>query len=515
MPTTNVVPRSAISTRISVAGAVLGIALGALRPAAAQVHYHADGQPWRQRADSGPDAEVPGWYYHLGLCGLHVELVESQPTQLVVRHVFAASPAYGVVEVGDHVVGAAGHPFTTPHRNGYGMKVFGPQGPLLDFANALEACQGAAGDGRLALELLRDGERIAVTLDIGQRYGAFGPNFPADCKKSEQLLAELQARLLGWQREDGSFGDPVCDTFAPLALLAGGSAEQLAAVLRNVRFHARTTQASDRDSLINWRYMAAAIVMSEYHLASGEKWVVPELEQVRDFLLSTQYVSLEQVDPQVKVGHPDSWPKDAKQQHGGWGHNPGFEGYGPIAMITGQGALAFALMARCGIAVDRARHEAALAFLARGTGRNGYLWYGDSVAGDDDWADMGRTGAAGIACHLAPFDVAKHRAQALRHATVIGDHPESFPDTHGSPLMGMGYTALAASVQPASWRRLMDANRWWFTLSQCNDGSFYYQPNRDNSGYGSDSRKEASAVTAFILSIPKRNLVITGRDKPR
>ncbi|MBM4013921.1 MAG: hypothetical protein FJ293_03025 [Planctomycetes bacterium] len=486
-------------------------ALVASDRATGQVHYHEDGRPWSERAHAGPDAEVPGWYYHLGLSGMRVELVADAPTHLVVRHVFAGSPAAGVVQVGDHVVGAAGRAFATPHRNGYGMKVFGPAGPLLDFAEALEACQGAAGDGRLELQLLRAGTPAAATLAIGKRFGAFAPSFPADCPKSAALLAGLLEHLLAAQREDGSFGDPIRDTFAPLALLASDAPGHRAAVLKNVRFHAATTAATDRDDLIHWRYMAAAIVMSEYQLATGDAWLVPELEQVRDFLLGSQYVSLQQVNPKVKEGHPDSWPTDARQQHGGWGHNPGFEGYGPIAMVTAQGALAFALMSRCGVAIPRERHAAALDFLARGTGRNGYLWYADSVAGEDDWADMGRTGASAIACHLAPFDVAKHRALAQRQTAVIGAHPESFPDTHGSPLMGMGYAALAANLEPASWRRLLDSNRWWFTLAQCSDGTFCYQPNRDNAGYGADARDTASAVVAFILSIPKRNLVMTGQ----
>ena len=54
-------------------------------PLVAQVHYHPDGQPWRQRAGDGPDAEVPGWYYNLGRTGLRVELVAEAPTHLVVR----------------------------------------------------------------------------------------------------------------------------------------------------------------------------------------------------------------------------------------------------------------------------------------------------------------------------------------------------------------------------------------------------------------------------------------------
>ncbi len=62
-----------------------------------------------------------------------------------------------------------------------------------------------------------------------------------------------------------------------------------------------------------------------------------------------------------------------------------------------------------------------------------------------------------------------------------------------------------------AFRSLMDANKWWFVLSQCPDGSFYYQPNRDNAGYGADSRISASAVTAFILTIPTQALHITGK----
>ena len=71
--------------------------------------------------------------------------------------------------------------------------------------------------------------------------------------------------------------------------------------------------------------------------------------------------------------------------------------------------------------------------------------------------------------------------------------------------------ALGASVDPASFRALMDANRWWFALAQCTDGTYYYQPNRDNAGYGGDSRMTASSVTAFMLLIPKRGLVMTGK----
>ncbi len=48
-------------------------------------------------------------------------------------------------------------------------------------------------------------------------------------------------------------------------------------------------------------------------------------------------------------------------------------------------------------------------------------------------------------------------------------------------------------------------------MAHCTDGSFYYQPNRDNAGYDSDARMTASSVVAFIFTIPRHSLAITGK----
>ncbi len=477
----------------------------------AQVHYFEDGRPWTNKTSRGPDREVDGWYYNLGITGLRAELSAERPKHLLIRHVFAGSPADQLIQTGDYIVGAGGKAFQTAHQNGYGEAVFGARGPILEFANALESAQSSSGKGHLIVDIDRSGQQRRVVLKVGQDYGIFGPTFPTDDAKSAQILEDLYSYLKKTQGQNGSWGSPPHDTFAPLALLASGRPDHLELVRKNVKFHADTTKSKDRSWLINWRYMSAAIVMSEYYLATGEKWVLRDLQEVHDFLVSSQYVDQSQIDPKTRIERPQDLPRTRMSAHGGWGHNPGFEGYGPISMLTGQGALAFALMKHCGVNVNRERHMFAYDFLARAAGRNGYVWYADEAAGQDNWADMGRTGAAGIANAICPYPIAVHRARALSHAKIIGSHPESFPDTHGSPVMGMGYAALAAFQDTASFRRLMDQNRWWFTLSQCPDGSFYYQPNRDNAGYGADSRISASAVTALILSIPKQSLFMTGR----
>ncbi|MHC4376839.1 MAG: DUF6288 domain-containing protein [Planctomycetota bacterium] len=500
------------ATRVALAVGALSLCLPSLvaGPASAQVHYFEDGRPWKQTVRRGPDAEVPGWFLNLGPTGLRAELLPDAPLHLGVRHVFADTPGHGLVRVGDRLIGAGGRDFDAEHQNGYGMEVFGARGPMEQFAAALAGAQ-ASEDKRLSLSLLRGDERLEVSLQLPADSAAFAPTFPTACPKSERLRLALLDYLVAEQGEDGSWGQPIANTFAPLALMASDAEAHRAAVEANVRWQARSTSTQDERHLINWHYMTAAIVLGERYLATGEDWLLPELQEVHDFLAWSQFLRPEQINPKAKESHPHAYPKHALDSHGGWGHNPGFEGYGPIAMLTGQGALAYSLLQRCGIEVDRELHDAAYAFLERGTGRNGYVWYEDAVAGHENWADLGRTGASGIAFQLAPYDDPRYLDRARLHAKMIGAEPASFPDTHGSPLMGMGYTALGAWHDADAFAKLMDANRWWFTTAECAEGTFHYQPNRDNAGYGPDARRTASAVVAFLLSLPQEHLTITRR----
>lgn len=58
----------------------------------------------------------------------------------------------------------------------------------------------------------------------------------------------------------------------------------------------------------------------------------------------------------------------------------------------------------------------------------------------------------------------------------------------------------------------MDYNRWCFSLAQCADGTFYYQPNRDNNpqDYAADPRLTATAATALILTAKHKKMQMTG-----
>ena len=57
--------------------------------------------------------------------------------------------------------------------------------------------------------------------------------------------------------------------------------------------------------LINWTYMSVAMVLCEYHLATGEKWVLPELQEVHDHLAKAQYLHMSQINPKAKKSEKD------------------------------------------------------------------------------------------------------------------------------------------------------------------------------------------------------------------
>lgn len=450
---------------------------------------------WTRTTKVGPDAEAGGWWINLGITGARAKIPDDQPKALEVTYIFPRTPAAGKLQVGDLIGGANGRVFTTAHRFGYGMDKFGYEGPMMDFGNALEESQGEKAKGRLVLDVLREGKRVKVELAIGTKYGQFSRTYPYDCKKSDLIYRECCQHLVNRQNSNGLWsGRPHLNAFATLALMGSGNPRAMPMVKRAVQAMARDTHADVNRSggLPCWKYGLYGATLAEYYLLTGEKWVLPELKEI------------------------DRWLRLAQSPRGGWGHSPwvegGKNGYGPINVITQQAMMAWALMDRCGLEIDRKRFASAHEFTAKGTNAIGYVWYKDGGAGRRGYADMGRTGAAALAHHLSALGGQEYQNYARRCAQCIADNPKTFPDTHGSPILGMAWTALGATADPKCFRRLMDYNRWQVNLAQCPDGTFYYQPNRDNNAqdFSAAPRLSATAATALILSVKQRKLQMTG-----
>ena len=466
------------------------LALAVLLPARAAVGLPEKVEKvYGHKSNAPSDRDVGGWYVNLGPTGARVSIHPEAPKALVVRYVFEGSPAFGKLKVGDKIVGIAGTPFATAHKFGYGMAFFGSVGPTEDVGNAIEALP-AKRRGTLELDVVRGSKQRTAKIRMPFKDGGFAATYPKDCPKSEAILDTTLAYLAEKQRGDGLWHQrPHINAFAALALLASGEKRYKPHVTKAAKAFARDTKAEDmRGAYLGWHYGLAGIVLGEYYLATKSKWVLRELQEIHDWLVAAQ------------------------APRGGWGHrkwdHPEGNGYGPICMITGQIMMAFSLMQRCGIDVDKKTYDRTQAFIARGTSARGYVWYKDQNAGDKKYADMGRTGAAVLAHALSPTGGTAFRDYALRGAKLIGEHPEPFPDTHGCPLLGQGWTALAAMLDPAAYRSLMDSHRWFWNLSRNPDGTFIYQPNRDSNpqDYAAAPRLSATAMTALVFAAPRGHL---------
>lgn len=446
-----------------------------------------DQPKWNVKTTVGPDAATGGWFLNLGRTGIRAKLLPESPTEFLVTYVFPDSPAAGVVRPGDRIVGAAGRPFETPHVFGYGVGKFGYDGPMRDLATAME--QAEAGLGRLPLAIVRDDRPLDVDVRIGALYGAFATGYPKNCDKTDRIIRETIPWIAERQRTDGLWSArPHLNAFAMLALLANDRPADREAIERAARAMAADTDDSiEYQGLDCWKYTLYGICLAEYHLATKAPWALDELREI------------------------DRWLRAAQMENGGWGHRPanrpGGNGYGAINILTMQAKIAWALMRECGVEIDEGRFRRAHDFVVRGTGRNGYVWYADSGRDNPGYADMGRTGAAALA-HAIAAEQPEYRDYALRTARCIGEHPDTFSDTHGSPILGMVWTAFGAAADPEALRALLDENRWWFSLAHCPDGSFYYQMNRDNNpqDYTAAPRLSATAATALILSLRDRRL---------
>lgn len=448
---------------------------------------------WNKQTKVQPDAQAGGWFINLGITGARAKIDLETPTEFEIAYVFPDTPADGKLKKGDRILSANGKKFTEAHKFGYGPKFFGYEGPIMDFGNALEESQGGL-KGKLTLEVQREGKTAKVSLDLPVKYGSFSKTYPYDCSKTELILKESYAYILDKQGENGLWSRrPDANAFAALALLGSGKKEFLPAVDKAMKAFAKSTNdVIDYGGLDCWKYTLYGTALGEYYLITREEWILPELEEIKTWLLKAQ------------------------MKNGGWGHRPankpGGNGYGAINAITMQAKMALGMMMRCGLDVPADKFRATHDFVAKGTNKIGYVWYKDGGARNQSYADMGRTGTSAVAHHISPVGGKEYRDFALLNASCIGNYPKTFADTHGSPLLGLAWTGLGALADPKEFRKLMDYNRWHFAMAHTPEGTFYYQPNRDNNpqDYSADPRLNATATNALVLTARYKKLQITG-----
>ena len=463
----------------------------------------------------GPDQVVPGFLVNMGPTGARGILRQQS---FVVRYIFPESPAAGVLQIDDEVLGANGTLFS-PHSFG-GAKTNGIDGPIRDLGLAIEDSEGS--DGKLTLRIRRGSAERSVTIQLEQ-LGRFADTFPVNCQKSAILLT----RAYDYLRENGDRAGPDGQCALILAMLSADDPKVVAHAKSQVY---QWTNAANEDSW-SWNLGFIGIALAEYHLLTGDDGVLPGLRKTVELIRHAQ----------IKGSKIDAWrnhdDETERQLEGGFTHNPFPKimarpdtpagepsrkgGYGPLQPPTILCALAYSLSEQCGIKLEHDGLDKAFAFIEHGTNAGGQIAYGMEWLGNPGW--QSRTGSGGSykssLAQLAYMLNHEREGAQERMALLRGNVDRSYQDMshgHASSVFGLtwGLIGVAACDDEELKRKVFAYYMPWLNMARCHGSASYINlPARDHADgdyYRGNARARTTAMAAMLYSFATPKLVVQG-----
>jgi len=192
--------------------AALAIALISLTCSAdaliAREMQSSDDIPDFTQGDQIPDGATHDW--NLGPTGARGwmysnKLETSEARQVYITQVERDSPAHGVLEEGDVLLGVRGREFQYDPRTELGKAI----------------SEAEASGGRLSLMVWRDGRRQRVNIRL-PILGRYSRTAPFDCRKSQRIFEDGCLALARRMDADPQQGNPIEKCYNALALLASG-----------------------------------------------------------------------------------------------------------------------------------------------------------------------------------------------------------------------------------------------------------------------------------------------------
>lgn len=436
--------------------------------------------------------------YHLGATGAHGWLfVRKQKTaearQILITEVEAGSPADGILQDGDVILGIAGRRFDADARKQFGM--------------ALDEAEKKENKGILKLTRWRPvkdaqprrGVEEEVEIKL-QAQEPFSDTAPYNCARSLQLMEAALSRILAdaAKKNFGRIDESL------LALMAVGRPEHIKLVkdyLHQAAWAKPDYKISlESGGLVCWAYGLHGLIMTEYYLATGDDYVLPAIKEHA-----------------VKI---------AMGQSGGglWGHgfawasiNEGklhgrLNGYGALNLAGLPCLLTLVMAEKCGVShpeIDAALQRA-LPFFADFVGRGtiGYGYHCPSLdhnnSGRNGQASNGKNAIAGlIFTALGDRKVSQYYASQV--ASSYDEHEHGHAGNSFTRFWDMlGVNCGGPEVAAAYHKEL----RWYNALCRGWDGRILFQQLGGSYG-GPTMNLDAACVLANAL--PLRKLYITGK----
>jgi hypothetical protein len=439
--------------------------------------------------------------YNLGATGLrgwihtkpdtYLDSVQGRTTaasrQILVTHVGKGTPADGVMNVDDVILGAGGRPFADDARKG--------------IAVAIQAAETESGGGILRLTRWRAGRTEEVRLKL-RVMGTYSRTAPYDCPKSRRILDEACKVLEGEPMKEDLWG-----AINGLALLATGKPEHVPRARDLARRMAPPTLRVElKTGMVVWDWGYRNLFLCEYFLLTGDREVLHAIREYTRALAKGQSLY-------GTFGHGISERTPDGRLHGS------IPPYGPVNTAGLIGNLAIVMGRKCGVtdpevdaAIDRASRFFGY-FVDKGS-----IPYGEHLP----WPYHENNGKNAMAA--AFFAAQGNRdAEARYFAKMVTASYANREYGHTGQGFSYLWSALGANVGgPAAAAAFFGEASWHFDLVRRCDGSFTYDggeqygagKTHDNTYHGRSSYYGLNPNATYVLTyaLPLKKLHITGRD---
>ncbi len=392
--------------------------------------------------------------------------------QIYVTQVTEGSPADGVLQVGDVILGVGGKPFALD--------------PRTELGRAITEAEKKLGGGRLSLIRWRAGKTDTAVVKLPV-LGSYSATAPYDCPKSKRILEQGCKALARKIKEYPPRGNEIPRSLNALALLASGNPEYLPIVRQQVEVLSKYAQPS---GVRTWQYGYVNILLAEYTLATGDRTFMPDLERI------TMMV----VHGQSAVG---SWGHGfADSQTGRLG------GYGMMNHPGLSLSISLILAREAGVkgpALDLAiqRSERFLRFYID----KGSVPYGDHHPWIETHCDNGKNEMAAVMFNL--LDSVEGAEFFSKMSTA--SHGAERDTGHTGNFFNITWALLGVSQSgPHATGAWLEEYGWYYDLARRPDGTFRHQGPPSARG---DSYNRWDATGAYLLAyaLPLKKIYLTGK----
>ncbi|MFK7849379.1 MAG: DUF6288 domain-containing protein [Akkermansiaceae bacterium] len=426
------------------------------------------------KGDSIPEGATHDW--NLGATGLRgwiysEKLSTAKARQIKVTKVAPNSPADGIIQKGDVILGLTGAPFSYD--------------PRTEFSNALTAAE--ASDGKLALTIWRDGKNLDITIPL-QVLGAYSATAPYDCPKSAKILDlgcdALAKRMEGPKYKEGA----IPRSLNALALLASGNPKYLPLIKREAKW----ASEYKAKGMATWYYGYVIMLLAEYHMVTQDNSILPGLERL----------ALEAARGQSIVGS--------------WGHGFALEdgrlgGYG---MMNAPGVpLTISLVMAQGAGIDHPDIAKAIersAKLLRFYEGKGSVPYGDHAPWTQTHEGNGKTGMTGVLFNL----MEEEKTAKFFSNMALASHGSERDTGHTGNFWNMTWAMPAVNLSgpygTGAWMKEFGA--WYYDFARGWDGKFLHQ-GPPQAGPDKTRGWDASGSYLIAYAMPLKKIWLTGAKK--